>query len=180
MPRGRLGRGLAIELGLLAAAAIASCAGDGGDDGASDVDTDIDADVDTDADSDSAGDGGADSDSDTGEICGGDCAALSYTECSCDPLDPCDWAGDGFCDGYCLEGGVVSAMFDDVADCHGACGGLCAESQWTTFYVACTCAADDPCEWADNGVCDDACLTGGVVEEMFDDGADCDGGVDAG
>jgi hypothetical protein len=42
---------------------------------------------------------------------------LEYTPCNCDPADPCEWVGDGFCDEGCLD--VVDEMFDDTADCTG-------------------------------------------------------------
>jgi len=156
------------------------CGGDGGgaagDDAAGDTDTDADGDGDSDA------DGGGDTSSDTEEPCDGECASSSYTACTCAPDDPCDWAEDGYCDGYCVEGAVVDEMFDDAVDCPGDCSGLCLEVEWIIHYVACTCAPSDPCNWAGNGVCDLECLDAGVVEEMFDDGEDCDGdaGLDAG
>ena len=58
------------------------------------------------------------------------------------------------------------------------------DSGGTTYYVPCNCGVDDPCEWAENEVCDEAgCLEAPkegkpVVKKMFDDSSDCD--VDGG
>ena len=56
------------------------------------------------------------------------------------------------------------------------CDGACAEP----FYNACACGIDDPCGWAGDGVCDEACIELGHVDEMFDDSADCDPVMDGG
>ena len=167
---------LATAAASLMALALA-CGGNGGGDGDDDTAADTDTDTDVDSDSDADGDGGIDTESDTGEPCAGECDQSLYTTCTCGGDDPCGWAGDGYCDGYCIVGGVVGEMFDDTADCEGECWGLCQEVEWTVYYVPCTCDPADPCEWAGNGVCDDACLDAEGVDEMFDDGEDCDGGA---
>ncbi len=51
----------------------------------------------------------------------------------------------------------------------GPCLGTCD----ATSYNACTCGAADPCGWAGNGVCDDACRQW-LPQSHFDDLADCD------
>jgi hypothetical protein len=106
---------------------------------------------------------------DAGNPCDGGCAAGRWSECTCASSDPCGWAGDGLCQGYCIELGIVTEMFDDNDDCEGPCTGLCARG----VYVPCTCGVDDPCGWAGDGRCDEICVEGGFVEEMFDDGDDC-------
>ncbi len=112
--------------------------------------------------------------------CGGDCDARVPTACTCDAADPCGWAGDGTCDAPCLE--LVPDGLDDSADCAAGgsiepapapaepCGGQCGALERT----ACTCAADDPCGWADNGVCDGDCFYV-MPGATFDDRADCFG-----
>jgi hypothetical protein len=56
------------------------------------------------------------------------------------------------------------------------CDGACAEE----FYNACACGPDDPCGWAGDGVCDEACVELDYVDEMFDDSSDCDPVPDGG
>ena len=36
-----------------------------------------------------------------------------------------------------------------------------------------TCAPDDPCGWAEDGICDDPCLDLEGVDAVFDDSVDC-------
>jgi hypothetical protein len=103
--------------------------------------------------------------------CGGACARLQYDSCTCGADDPCRWAGDGGCDDRCYTL-FPSSHFDDSADCGSpspppACDGDCAARR----YTACTCGTADPCGWARNGTCDDACA--GVAGADFDDSADC-------
>lgn len=54
-----------------------------------------------------------DADIDPG-LCGGDCADITYSACSCGSDDPCSWADDGFCDDECEP---FTPNFDDSADC---------------------------------------------------------------
>jgi len=56
------------------------------------------------------------------------------------------------------------------------CDGACAAED----YNACACGPDDPCGWAGDGVCDEACIELDYVDEMFDDSADCDPNMDGG
>ncbi len=107
--------------------------------------------------------------SDLAARCDGDCALLLQSPCTCGSDDPCGWADDGFCDRSCLFQGIVSAMFDDSADCPGPCEGACKGG----FYTVCTCDVDDPCAWSEDASCDVACVENGVVDEMFDDDVDC-------
>jgi hypothetical protein len=111
-------------------------------------------------------------DCDTREYCGGDCSSATYTACTCDPRDPCRWRRDGGCDTADCEAAVPGGpIFDDSEDCAGAaCDGSCR----ATVQNACTCDVADPCGWAGDGFCDEACATilpGGA----FDDSADCGG-----
>jgi hypothetical protein len=139
------------------------------------ADSDSDSDSDSDGDSDSDSDGDSDSDSDGDVDCYDVWSDRIYTAETCGPADPCGWSADGYCDSYCVEGWVVDLMFDDSSDCPGICSGLCDVSATggEPVYAACTCAVDDPCGWAGNGVCDGACTTDGIVGEMFDDNDDC-------
>ena len=50
---------------------------------------------------------------DSGVVCEGACEMRDWTTCTCAPEDPCGWSGDKFCDGYCIERGIVALMFDD-------------------------------------------------------------------
>lgn len=47
--------------------------------------------------------------------------------------------------------------------CNGACGLIA--------YDACTCGADDPCNWSNDGYCDEACAL--YNDTPFDDSGDC-------
>jgi len=107
--------------------------------------------------------------------CGTECNNVQYTACTCDPSDPCNWAGDGYCDQTRCEAVLPGASFDDSSDCGGGgptdCGSECSDGQ----YTACTCASTDPCGWAGDDYCDNNCeqvLPGA----WFDDDADCGGG----
>jgi hypothetical protein len=101
--------------------------------------------------------------------CDGACASRTYSACTCGPDDPCGWAGNGTCDDRC-DIVAPGSHFDDSADCGAppVCDGDCDARRYTT----CSCGTDDPCGWAGNGTCDDAC--GGVAGADFDDSADCD------
>jgi hypothetical protein len=44
-----------------------------------------------------------------------ECYEGLYTESTCHEDDPCGWAGDDFCDDFCMT--IVDTMFDDSADC---------------------------------------------------------------
>ncbi|MCP4603158.1 MAG: hypothetical protein GY847_22030 [Proteobacteria bacterium] len=111
----------------------------------------------------------SDSAEDAGLPCDAGCEKGEWTECTCDPSDPCGWSEDGMCAGYCIELGIVKKMFDDSKDCQGPCTGLCQGG----VYLPCTCDPSDPCDWSEDDHCDDVCLSGYIVEEMFDDSADC-------
>ncbi len=142
---------------------------DGGSDSGADSGNDADIGGKTDAGEDAgANDAGRDAGRDAGSICGGACEDGDWTPCTCGPADPCGWSGNGICAGYCIEHHIVEEMFEDE-DCNGACTGMCEAG----VYLTCTCDASDPCEWSNDGHCDDFCLTGGVVDKMFDDAADC-------
>jgi hypothetical protein len=71
-----------------------------------------------------------------------------------------------------LDGGSDTDADTDTDLCDGACESV--------TYNACACGPDDPCDWAGDGVCDEACIASGWVEEMFDDSADCDPSMDGG
>jgi hypothetical protein len=101
--------------------------------------------------------------------CGQECALELLTPCTCGVDDPCGFRNDGFCDRDCLFKNIVDSMFDDAKDCPGLCDGACEAG----FYTACTCGADDPCDWTKDGSCDRACLENGTIAVMFDDSADC-------
>ncbi|MCK9460398.1 MAG: hypothetical protein M0R80_12235 [Proteobacteria bacterium] len=80
-------------------------------------------------------------------------------------------------DGGAVDAGVVDAGTDGGTDTDtDACDGACVEE----FYNECACGTDDPCGWAGDGVCDEACVLQGHVDEMFDDSADCDPVPDGG
>ena len=138
-------------------------------DGDADVDADTDTDADTDVDADADTDADADGDPEFPENCGTQCAAGQYTECTCRADDPCGWIVDGYCDDTCSEI-LPAGHFDDTADCTAPppiCGGDCDSNR----YTACSCGTDDPCGWAGNGRCDDACDSLGGYH--FDDSGDC-------
>jgi hypothetical protein len=68
--------------------------------------------------------------------------------------------------GSCAMGSCVANQCELTQD--GPCNGQCTANQYST----CTCAADDPCNWSSDGVCDSACEE--VLPEVhFDDGPDC-------
>jgi hypothetical protein len=70
------------------------------------------------------------------------------------------------------DAGADGGTDTDTDPCDGACAG--------PFYNACACGPDDPCDWAGDGICDEACVELGYVGEMFDDSADCDPVMDGG
>jgi hypothetical protein len=74
------------------------------------------------------------------------------------------------------DAGTDAGADTDVDTDTDLCDGACEE----LFYNACACGLDDPCGWAGDGVCDEACLVSGWVEAMFDDSADCDPAMDGG
>ncbi|MCP4674435.1 MAG: hypothetical protein GY854_02740 [Deltaproteobacteria bacterium] len=139
---------------------------DGGMDSGLDASSDTESDEDTSSNTD---DTGEDTASDASLPCDAACEDGEWNECTCDPSDPCNWSGDGQCAGQCIELGIVDKMFDDSEDCEGPCTGMCQRG----VYVTCTCALTDPCGWAGDGHCDDACLAGEIVDEMFNDTKDC-------
>lgn len=99
------------------------------------------------------------------------CNDLVYTECTCAYDDPCNWSGDGACDDACAD--FNANPFDDSVDCGGVCSNQateCSEGQ----YTECTCGADDPCGWVNDGYCDIACEQ--VTGNAFDDTSDCSSG----
>lgn len=65
---------------------------------------------------------------------------------------------------------VIDAAVEESAVV--ACGGECTSKTAS----ACTCAVDDPCQWAVNGVCDQACY---AFASGFDDTVDCDADEDS-
>jgi hypothetical protein len=133
---------------------------DSGEDSGGDTETQSSSDEETD---------GTDDVSDGGMDCQGACEQGDWNECTCDISDPCGWSNNGQCNGYCIELGIVDEMFDESDDCIGECTGLCQSG----VYVQCTCDSSDPCAWSNDGYCDDECILNGIVEEMFDDAADC-------
>ncbi len=130
---------------------------------------DTGSETDTTSDTGTGSDTGTDTDIDAAVPCDAGCEEGVWNECTCDPSDPCGWAEDGMCAGQCIELGIVAEMFDDSVDCPGECTGLCDRG----VYVSCTCGSGDPCQWIEDGHCDDACLSAGVVVDMFDDSIDC-------
>jgi hypothetical protein len=99
----------------------------------------------------SAADGGTDTDTDTDVDAG---CTYGEADCSSDPWMWCNAANEW------VETGCLPV--DEVLD-----------------YTPCNCDSADPCGWAGDGYCDEGCLS--VVDEMFDDTADCtefDAGTD--
>jgi len=110
--------------------------------------------------------------SDCSHICDGDCDGFRYSECSCDPADPCGWAENGTCDEYyCLF--FIGTAFDDGSDCSDPCAGDCALLNFT----ACSCDPADPCGWVGDGTCE-APFCMDAVGFSFDDAEDCPGACD--
>ncbi len=107
--------------------------------------------------------------------CDGACGRGEYTDCTCSPTDPCNWAGDNYCDSRCEEV-LPGASFDDSADCGGnppppaeACGGDCEAGTLN----ACTCSSSDPCGWVGNSSCEATSCRSLVGAGAFNDSADC-------
>jgi hypothetical protein len=102
------------------------------------------------------------------------CEAQSYTRCTCAAADPCGWTGDGYCDHSYCAWLSPSDHLEDAADCQPDCSdlanvlGACGQGRANR----CTCAASDPCRWADDGYCDLACVLG-FSDDQFDDTRDC-------
>jgi len=130
-------RNFGLLLAAIAAPWVTACGGD--DDDTTNADGGLDAAADTDTDTDADADAGTDSDAGTGDTdtwddtcngtCGGGTVEWGYNECTCDPSDPCGWGGDGYCDISCLE--IVSAMFNDDADCVANCEPVAWDNVWT-------------------------------------------------
>ncbi|MFC1609320.1 FG-GAP-like repeat-containing protein [Myxococcota bacterium] len=100
-----------------------------------------------------------------------DCDNLDYTPCTCASADPCVWAGDGYCDQFCVDNYVDH--FDDAADCTFSCSDTVAVQNDCNDleYTPCTCASADPCAWAGDDYCDQFCID--TYVDHFDDSADC-------
>lgn len=61
----------------------------------------------------------------TAPVCGGACGAVEFNACTCAESDPCDWAGDGFCDRPCRALRADQTIFDDGADCPDCAVTMC-------------------------------------------------------
>jgi hypothetical protein len=96
-----------------------------------------------------APDAGPDAGADGGAVC-----AFGEADCASAPWMWCDSNGDWI-----------------ATDCFGS-------EEAPLAYSPCNCAIEDPCGWAGDTICDDACLL--VIDEMFDDSADCAPVLDAG
>jgi hypothetical protein len=101
------------------------------------------------------------------QVCNGECTANLYSACTCAAGDPCGWLGDGVCDSFCTAN-FPSNHLDDFTDCAAACASDCQN----LLYSACTCASVDPCNWQNDGVCDDTCAQS-FPADHFDDPLDC-------
>lgn len=64
--------------------------------------------------------GNPDDDDDDDDLdCGDECTDLVYSDCTCDPTDPCGWSNDGYCDETdCLY--YFGFFFNDGDDCDPA------------------------------------------------------------
>jgi hypothetical protein len=107
--------------------------------------------------------------------CGGvdctmDCQNGVYSACSCSALDPCAWQGDGICDQACADS-FPANHFDDAVDCQAT---SCTMDCQDGVYSTCSCSMIDPCGWAGDGICDQACADN-FPGDHFDDSADCGG-----
>ena len=98
-----------------------------------------------------APDGGPDAGPDAGGPC-----SFGDADCSSSPWMWCD-----------SDGAWVAT------DCFGS-------ETAPLVYSPCNCAPEDPCGWANDTICDAACVEEGLVDEMFDDSADCAPAFDAG
>ncbi len=78
--------------------------------------------------------------------------ATTDQQCACD-------------DGYVVNAEKTGCIIAPSAD--GPCAGTCGQ----LLYNACTCGKDDPCKWANDGYCDNACAQ--QTAEPFADGTDC-------
>lgn len=110
--------------------------------------------------------------------CEQECSLQILSPCTCGTDDPCGWQNDNTCDRKCLFNDIVTEMFDDAQDCPGLCDGACESG----YYTPCSCAAADPCGWANDGDCDIFCTEDNRVDVMFNDSYDCpdvwrDGGI---
>ncbi len=99
---------------------------------------------------------------DSTDCCDGACITGELNACACSPDDPCGFAADNVCQNIAVE----CAQYDDALMSENSAE-ACAAGQ----YTPCTCGQDDPCGWVGDDYCDDAC--GQVVENPFDDSADC-------
>jgi len=89
----------------------------------------------------------------------------------CRPV--CGWGED---DVPCDEGGLCAVAAGQVGFCVEAveCGAAHVEAACAAGWRdACTCAAADPCGWADNGRCDALCVAA-FPEDHLDELWDCD------
>jgi uncharacterized protein YkwD len=75
-------------------------------------------------------------------------------------------------------GGVVPGDSGGWAG-EGPDGGSCGQDCAMRTYSACSCSAADPCDWGDDGYCDDNCA-GQFPEDHFDDSNDCGSGGSGG
>lgn len=74
--------------------------------------------------------------------------------------------------GGCGPGGQTSKQ--QCLDACNPCGGACGTGSFDSgSYTACTCSAEDPCGWSNDGFCDSQCAT--KFGSMFEDSLDCGG-----
>ncbi len=80
-------------------------------------------------------------------------------------IDSCDY--DRFLG--CIDNGDEGGPEDNGIDGTNPCAGECSD----IMYTACTCAASDPCNWANDDYCDQDLCAEVVGMDAFDDSADC-------
>lgn len=99
-------------------------------------------------------------------------------------INECVMEGDIAAEAACIAN-IDSCDYDRLFDCiddggedgpdggdgfgSGSCGGECS----AIMYTACTCAASDPCNWANDDYCDQDLCAEVVGMGAFDDSADC-------
>jgi hypothetical protein len=71
------------------------------------------------------------------------CENASYTPCTCAAADPCQWAGDDYCDIACAEVNPED-YFDDSGDCN--CEGTCDANSFSGY-----CMGDGVCVCGEGG-----------------------------
>lgn len=119
----------------------------------------------------------------SGSTCSGPCefgvdvdsCDFGYLICGCDEDN--QWR-EYDCREVCIEDDLLGGecVFQAgwmVCDCVSDCEDLDAlerDCDWG-LYTECTCAPEDPCGWAENGICDSGCLT--QVSEYFEEFMDC-------